>query len=36
MLKSVTTQFDSYKDLFALFQARELYTLKAKRKVTLQ
>lgn len=36
MLKNVTIQFDSYSELFALFQARELYTMKSKRKVTIK
>ena len=34
MLKAVTIEFDSYDELFALFQARQLYALSGKRKIS--
>lgn len=36
MLKAVTIEFNSYDELFALFQCRQLYSLNAKREVTIR
>jgi hypothetical protein len=36
MLKAVTIEFHSYDELFALFQCRQLYSLNAKREITIR
>lgn len=36
MLRQVTTQFSSYKELSTLFLARELYTLNSTRQLSMK